>query len=119
MIQINNIFSDAAGSSNMVLAAREISTSEINLFLVVSAALIILILVVTYFSMKVRKLTTELQEKQKALSDGGTDGKTTKFQSESFMEENRDAKLLSGEFFELLLKSLNQGLACFDNRTFV
>lgn len=98
----------------MVLAAREISPSEINIFLVVSGALIVLILVVTYFSMKIRKLSAELHEKQKALSDAGNDGKTAKFRSESFREESTDAKLLTGEFFELLLKSLNHGIACFD-----
>ncbi|MBI5010619.1 MAG: PAS domain-containing protein, partial [Bacteroidia bacterium] len=100
----------------LLLAApgRNIPTSVIHMLLTVSGALIIISLLVTYFSLKLRKLNEILLEKNRNITDENKD--LQKIKDELAYQKELIAKELyeSEEFFRMLLQSVSDGISFYD-----
>ena len=93
---------------------RNIPTSVIHMVLTISVALIIISLLVTYFSLKLRKLNEVLLEKNRNITDENKD--LQKMKDELAYQKELIAKELyeSEEFFRMLLQSVNDGIAYYE-----
>ena len=93
---------------------RNIPTSVIHMVLIISVALIIISLLVTYFSLKLRRLNEVLLEKNRNITDENKD--LQKMKDELAYQKELIAKELyeSEDFFRMLLQSVNDGIAYYD-----
>lgn len=90
------------------------SSSFINLMLTLSGALVIICLLIIYFSVKLKRLNSELIEKNKSMLNENIDLQKVKtelsFQKEFIAKEHYDSE----EFFRMLVHSVNDGLSFYD-----
>ncbi len=96
-------------------SGRNISTPVIHMVLTISGALIIISLVVTYFSLKLRRLNEVLLEKNRNIIDENND--LQKVKNELAYQKELIARELyeSEEFFRMLVQSVNDGIS-YSNR---
>jgi PAS domain S-box-containing protein len=84
------------------------------MMLTISGALIIISLLVTYFSLKLRKLNSELLEKNKNILDENKDLQKIKdelaYQKALIAKEHYESE----EFFRMLVQSINDGISYYD-----
>jgi PAS domain S-box-containing protein len=91
-----------------------VSTSFIHLMLTISAALVIICLLIIFFSLKLKKLNSDLLEKNKNILNENKD--LLKIKSELALQKEHIAKehYESEEFFRMLVQSVNDGISFFD-----
>ena len=91
-----------------------LSTSFIYIMLTISAALIVISLLVTYFSIKLRKLNAELIARNKNILDENQD--LLKIKNEMIFKKDRtgDEQFESEDFFRMIVQSVNDGIAFFN-----
>ena len=108
------VFPAPSTENESVIGAGELMASEINIFLITSGAVAVLILLVTFFSYRIRRLRTELREGARTYSDKIPESAGTVAESplkpEDKVKDGTKAEDLSG----LLLKSIDQGICYFD-----
>ena len=90
------------------------SSSFINLMLTLAVALVIICLLIVYFSLKLKRLNTELMEKNKSIVDENKD--LLKVKNELSFQNELIAKgqYESEEFFRILVQSVNDGISFYD-----
>ena len=92
---------------------NEISGSEIALQLIITGFLTVIILVITYYSSRIRKLRAELMDKEQIISD--SDNAMRAKASPSFLNEDDNKEdTVSTDFLSNLIQELEIGIGCFD-----
>ena len=85
-----------------------------NLILSILAVLIVLCIIVIFFSVKLKRVNRELQERNRQISDINTDllksNKELAFQKELITKEHFE----SDKFYEMLVQSANDGISFYD-----
>ena len=95
-------------------STRVLSASFSNLILIPGAAIVIICVLVVYFSLKLKRLNSELLRKNKSILDENNDLQKIKYeltaQKELFSNEHYESE----DFFRLLLQSVNDGISFYD-----
>ena len=92
---------------------NEISGSEIALQLIITGFLTVIILVITYYSSRIRKLRAELMDKEQIISD--SDNAMRAKASPSFLNEDDNKEdTVSTDFLSNLIQELEIGIGCFN-----
>ncbi len=96
------------------IGVNTVSSSVINIWLTISVALIVISLLVTYFSLKLRKLNAELLAHNKNILDKNHDLLKIKdelnYQKDQIDKEHYESE----EFYRILVQSVNDGIAFFN-----